>query len=125
MLDRIPTPAGHLAVLNSAKFVVLDPRVGLDDFGGGQESEDRCVALGEAAIVPQNLRALGSQCVATAAIRWAARRCRAGRRGSLNTLESTRHDLGTSPLWFCVALDRQLELGDECVIGCLYSGGIW
>ena len=43
---------------------------------------------------------------------------------SLNTLESTRHDLGTSPLWFCVALDRQLELGDECVVGRLYFGGV-
>src|SRR5207253_434965 len=27
------------------------------------------------------------------------------------------HDLGTSPFWFRVARDRQLELGDECVVG--------
>ena len=32
--------------------------------------------------------------------------------------------LGTSPLWFCVALDHQLELGEEYVIGGLYFGRV-
>jgi hypothetical protein len=50
-IDWTPTPAWYFAVLDSPKFVVLHPKVRLEDFGGGQESEDRRVPLGECAAV--------------------------------------------------------------------------
>ena len=53
--------------------------------------------------------------------------CRQALRWNRNVCYSapiSRCNLGISPLWFYVALDRQLELGNERVIGHLYFRGI-
>ena len=45
-VDGISAAAGDLVVLNSAKFVVLDPEVGFQDLGCGGEPEQRGVPFG-------------------------------------------------------------------------------
>jgi hypothetical protein len=57
---RIPASAGDFAVLDARELVVLLPEIGLDDLGGGQEAENRRVALGEAA-GGERLRGIGQQ----------------------------------------------------------------
>src|SRR5207302_7954229 len=40
-VGRVAAAARHLAVLHAAELVVLLPEVGLEDLGGGEESQDR------------------------------------------------------------------------------------
>src|SRR5262249_22311626 len=46
-VDSIVAPSGNLAVLDSAQFVVLGVKVGLESFSGSQEPQDRSIAGGE------------------------------------------------------------------------------
>src|SRR5438477_608196 len=49
-VDAIATAEWDLVILNTPKFVVLNPEVGFKNFGGGGESEQGCIALGQGAI---------------------------------------------------------------------------
>jgi len=42
----VPASAGDLVILNSSEFVVLLPKIGLENFGCSKESEDRNIAFG-------------------------------------------------------------------------------
>src|SRR5262249_36513341 len=48
-VDRVAGAEWDLVVLNTPKFVVLDPEVRLEDFCGGGEPQQGGVALGQAA----------------------------------------------------------------------------
>src|SRR5260370_20637124 len=47
--NQLAGQLGDLIVLRSSEFLILQPEVALDDFRGGQETQDRSIAFGERA----------------------------------------------------------------------------